>query len=168
MILNPRQRPTVTANADYAFSARKTTARQLLSECAALPRYVHKPGLRSGSGWLFFKCAHDRVHVNFQHTSRIPNTTSIQGHFNDFLFDTRFMCFVSVGQLEATFTGFTFVALITVRTEPFTPDSLLVATVAARNDESYHAVKTKSPRLCHDHYFKQCPESLYIGKLDKV
>ena len=95
----------------------------------------------------------------------IPNATSIEGHVNDFLFDARFMCFVCVGQLKATFTGFTFVAgsaagrlavrLITVRAEPFTPNSILVATVAARNDESYHTVRTKSPRLRHNPTKKQ-------------
>lgn len=60
------------------------------------------------------------------------------------------MGFVGVGQLKSTPTVFTFVALMTVSAEPFTPDSLLVAAVAARNDERYHAIKTESPQLRHD------------------
>ena len=62
------------------------------------------------------------------------------------------MRFVSVEKLKTALTGFTFVTgppvrLITIGTKPFAPNSILVATVAARNDESYHAVETKCPQL---------------------
>ena len=130
---------------DYASSERRTTAHQLLSECAALSRYARKPGLRSGFGSLFFKRTHHRVHVYLQHTSRIPNATSIECHLDDLFLNARFVRPVGIVELKTTVTGFTFVPLMTVGTESFTSNLILVATIAARNGDSYHTIKTKSP-----------------------
>jgi len=70
------------------------------------------------------------------------------------------MCFVGVEQLKTALTVLPFipgsaagrlaVRLIAVGTKSFAPNGILVATVAARDDECYHAVETKSPWLRHD------------------
>ena len=62
---------------------------------------------------------------------------------------------MGVEQLKTALTGFTAVAgppvrLIAISTKPFAPNGILVATIAARNDESYHAVETRCPQLRHD------------------
>ena len=67
---------------------------------------------------------------------------------------------VGIVELKTTGTGFTFVAgsaagrlavrLMTVGTDSFTSNLILVATVAARNGDSYHTIKTNSPYLGHD------------------
>ena len=144
-ILHPPEPAWITLVLHVRPHRRPGTARQLLSECAVLPRYVHKPGLRSGFGSLFFKRTHDRIHVYLQHTSRIPNATSVKGHVNDFLFDTRFVCFMGVGQLKTPSTGFAFVSLVAISAESFPADFILIAAVAARNSDRYHVIKTKSP-----------------------
>ena len=87
-----------------------------------------------------------------------PNATAVEGHINNFLFDTGVVCVMGVDQLKTTPTVFAFVAgppvrLVTVSTESFASNGLLVATIAARNDECYHAIETKSPQLRHDHKF---------------
>ena len=88
----------------------------------------------------------------------IPNATAIKGHVNDFLFYTEFVCRMGVDQLKTTRTVFAFVAgppvrLMTVGAEAFMSDSIFIAAVAARNDESCHAVKTISLQLRHDQVF---------------
>ena len=70
---------------------------------------------------------------------------------------------MGIVELKTTVTSFTFVAgsaagrlavrLMTVGTEFFMSNLILVATVAARNGDSYHTIKTKSPYLGHNHLF---------------
>ena len=70
---------------------------------------------------------------------------------------------VGIVELKTTATGFTLVAgppvrrsagppvrLVPVGTEFFMSNLILVATVAARNGDSYHTIKTESPYLGHD------------------
>ena len=57
---------------------------------------------------------------------------------------------MGIVELKTTATGFTFVALMAVGRESFTPNLILIATVAARNSDSYHTIKTNSPYLGHD------------------
>ncbi len=67
---------------------------------------------------------------------------------------------MGIVELKTTGTGFTFVAgsaagrlavrLMTVGTESFTSNLILVATVAARNDDSDHTIKTNSLYLGHN------------------
>ena len=57
---------------------------------------------------------------------------------------------MGVEQLKTALAVLTFVPLIAVGTESFAPNGILVATVAARDDECYHAIETKSPPLRHD------------------
>ena len=160
MIFDPRQRPTVTTNADCAFSARKTTVRQLLSEFVSWLRCGRMPDLRRRFYPLFFNCTHDCVHIYFQHPCRVPNAAAIECHLDDLLLNARFMRPMGIVELKTTATGFTFVAgsaagrlavrLMAVGRESFTPNLILIATVAARNSDSYHAIKTNSPYLGHD------------------
>ena len=86
---------------------------------------------------------------------RIPNTTAVESHFDHLFFDARFVGAKSIGKLKTSVTGFTFVTgppvrLIAISTNPFAPNSILIATVAARNDECYHTIQTKCPQLRHD------------------
>jgi hypothetical protein len=94
--------------------------------------------------WLFFERTHHGVHVYFQHSCRISNTTTIQGHINDLLFDTGLMDSMRIIELKAALTGFTLIALMAVGAKAFASDGILIATVAARNSDSYHAGRTKS------------------------
>ena len=64
--------------------------------------------------------------------------------------DARFMRPMGIVELKTTGTGITFVALMTVGTESFTSNLILVATIAARNGDSYHTIKTNSSYLGHD------------------
>lgn len=153
MVLSPRQRPTTRASVDYASCKRKTLVHPLLIECVTWSGSARKLDLYSGFGLLFFKCAHDRIHVDLQHTGCVSNATPVEGHVNDLLLDTRFMGFVGVYQLETTLAVFTLVALIAVGTESFSPNGVLIATIPTRDDESYHTMETKSPWLRHDHSF---------------
>ena len=57
---------------------------------------------------------------------------------------------MGIVELKTTGTGFTFVPLMAIGTESFTSNLVLVATVAARNSDGYHTIKTKSPYLGHD------------------
>lgn len=155
MVLDPRQRPTVRASVDYAFSGRKTTARQLLSESITSFQHAHRLDLRIGLGLLFFKRTHDRVHINLQYPGCVADTASVQGHVDDLFFDAGLVGLLSVVELKTSLAGFTFVAGPPVRLmafggDAFTSNGLLVVTVAARNGDSYHAVETQSPRLRHD------------------
>ena len=142
-------RPT-KASVDYAFFARKTTARQLLSECVLVFPYVHNPGLQRRGFGLFFQYAHDCIHVNLQHAGRITDATAIKGHIDDLFFDAGLVGAVGIQELKTAATGFTFVALVGISTDSFTPDFILVAAVATRNSDSYHVIKTRSPYLGHD------------------
>ena len=85
---------------------------------------------------------------------RVPNAAPVECHVSDLFFDAGFVCPVDVVELKATLTGFTAIAgppvrLMTVGAKTFTPDGILVATIAARDDNSDHVVKTKSLSLRH-------------------
>ena len=163
MILDPRQRPTVTASTDYASFGRKTIAHRLLSECVNSLQYVGGPGLQRRRFGLFFKCAHHGVHVNAQHSGGIPNATSIKGHINDLFFDAWLVGPLVVLELESALAVFTAIAgppvrLMTLSAKTFAPDSFGFATVATRDSDSYHAIKTRSPPSSHDQtdLFSKC------------
>ena len=74
--------------------------------------------------------------------------------------DARLVRLVGIVELKTTVTSFTFVAgsaagrlavrLMTVGTDSFTSNLILVATVAARNDDRDHTIKTNSPYLGHN------------------
>ena len=150
MIFDPRQRPTVKASADSASFVRKTTARQLLSECVNSLQCVGRPGLQRRRFELFFKCAHHCVHVNAQHSGGIPNAAPIEGHINDLFFDTWLVGPLVIIELESALTDLTAIALMTMSAKTFTPDSFGFTTVATRDDDSYHTLMTTCPPSSHD------------------
>lgn len=141
-------RPT-KASVVCASSGHKTTAHPLLSECIGSLQHRYKLGLLIRSGLLFFKRTHDRVHIDFQDAGCIADTTTVQGHVNNLLFDTDLVGSFGVVKLKATLAGFTFIALVASRTNSFSSNLVLIAAVAARNGDSYHAIQTKSPSLRH-------------------
>ena len=85
----------------------------------------------------------------------IEDTTNVQGHVDDLLFDTGLVGPLGISQLETTLAGFTFIAgppvrLVAGRTNSFSPNLVLITAVAARNGDSYQAVKMKSLSLRHN------------------
>ena len=152
------------ASADCSFFARKTTVHQLLSEYEVWLQYARRLDLQRQLCPLFFKCTHHRVHVYFQHACCVPDAAAIECHLDDSFLDARFMRPMGIVELKTTGTGFTFVPLMAIGTESFTSNLVLVATVAARNSDGYHTIKTKSPYLGHDRIFINTFKAFSIDK----
>ena len=88
--------------------------------------------------------------MDFQHASRIADATTIKSHVDHLLFDARLISPLAVAELKTAFTGLTLVPLMAGCADSFSPDSVGLVTVAAKNGDSNHVVETKSLSLRHD------------------